>query len=103
VSFNGQRQCGRGPETEYFADGLTNEVINLLGGIPSLNMVSPSSVYRFKGRTEDARELGRLLNVGQLVEGSVRRDGHPLRVDWRQILAIQTDTAGRSRRICGCA
>jgi serine/threonine-protein kinase len=104
---------GADPETEYFADGLTDEVINLLGNIPGLNVVSRSSVYQFKGRTADARVLGRLLNAGHLVEGSVRRDGHRLRIaaqlvesgngyqswartferDWRQIFAIQTEIA----------
>src|SRR5579872_201858 len=104
---------GADPETEYFADGLTDEVIHLLGGIPGLNVVSRSSVYRFKDRSEDARELGRLLNAGHLVEGSVRRDGQRVRVatqlvesahgyqswsqtferDWRQIFAIQTEIA----------
>src|SRR5579883_1805419 len=71
---------GADPETEYFADGLTDEVMSLLGHIPGLNVVSRSSVYQFKGRTADARELGRLLNAGHLVEGSVRRDGHRLRI-----------------------
>jgi serine/threonine-protein kinase len=104
---------GADPETEYFADGLTDEVISLLGGIASLNVVSRSSVYRFKNHREDARELGRSLNAGYLVEGSVRRDGHRLRVaaqlvesangyqswsqtferDWRQVFAIQTEIA----------
>jgi serine/threonine-protein kinase len=104
---------GADPETDYFADGLTDEVINLLGNIPGLNVVSRSSVYQFKGRMADARELGRLLNAGHLVEGSVRRDGRRLRVaaqlveagngyqswgqtferDWHQIFAIQTEIA----------
>jgi TolB-like protein/Flp pilus assembly protein TadD len=104
---------GGDPETDYFADGLTDEVINLLGTIPGLNVVSRSSVYQFKGRTADAREVGKLLNAGHLVEGSVRRDGHRLRIaahlvesgngyhswaqtferDWQQIFAIQTEIA----------
>jgi TolB-like protein/Flp pilus assembly protein TadD len=104
---------GADPETDYFADGLTDEVINLLGTIPGLNVVSRSSVYQFKGRTADAREVGRVLNAGHLVEGSVRRDGHRLRIaaqlvesgngyqswgqtferDWQQIFAIQTEIA----------
>lgn len=104
---------GADPETEYFADGLTDEVISLLGTIPGLNVVSRSSVYQFKGRTADARELGRKLKASHLVEGSVRRDGQKLRIavqlveaangyqnwtstferDWHQIFAIQSEIA----------
>lgn len=104
---------GADPETDYFADGLTDEVINLLGSIPGLSVVSRSSAYQFKGRMADAREVGRLLNAGHLVEGSVRRDGQRLRIaaqlvesengyqswgqtferDWHQIFAIQTEIA----------
>ena len=58
------------PENEYFSDGLTEEIINRLARIPSLQVVARTSVFRFKGQNEDIREVGLKLNVGTIVEGS---------------------------------
>jgi TolB-like protein/Tfp pilus assembly protein PilF len=70
----------RSPEDEYFADGMTDELINALAKEPGLHVVSRTSCFAFKGRPEDAREIGRRLHVATVLEGSVRRAGHRLRV-----------------------
>jgi TolB-like protein/Tfp pilus assembly protein PilF len=68
------------PETEYFADGLTEEVINSLAKVEELKVAGRTSAFYFKGRNEDLREIGRKLGVAHVVEGSVRHDGDRLRV-----------------------
>ena len=68
------------PDNEYFADGMTDELINALAKVPGLHVVSRTSCFAFKGRSEDAREIGRRLQVATVLEGSVRRAGPRLRV-----------------------
>jgi adenylate cyclase len=68
------------PENEYFSDGLTEELINRLTSVPSLQVVARTSVFRFKGRYEDVREVGAKLNVGAVLEGSVRKADGRLRI-----------------------
>jgi serine/threonine-protein kinase len=67
-------------DDEYFADGMTDELINALAKVPGLHVVSRTSCFVFKGRSEDAREIGRRLQVATVLEGSVRRAGPRLRV-----------------------
>jgi TolB-like protein/Flp pilus assembly protein TadD len=68
------------PENEYFCDGLSEDLINGLSKVRGLRVVARSSSFSFKGRDIDAREIGRLLNVGSIVEGSVRKAGDRLRI-----------------------
>lgn len=68
------------PDTEYFADGLTEELINGLAQLPDLKVAGRTSSFYFKGRNEDLREIGRTLGVAHVLEGSVRRSGDNLRV-----------------------
>ena len=68
------------PENEYLSDGLTEEIINRLAGLPGLHVVARTSVFSFKGRNEDLRIVGRKLNVGVILEGSIRAAGTRLRV-----------------------
>jgi serine/threonine-protein kinase len=68
------------PENEVFADGMTDELINALAKVPGVHVVSRTSCFAFKGRPEDAREIGRRLQVRTVLEGSVRRAGSRLRV-----------------------
>jgi serine/threonine protein kinase/tetratricopeptide (TPR) repeat protein len=75
------------PEQEYFCDGITEEIINALSRIESLHVVARTSAFAFKGKNEDIREIGRKLNVGALLEGSVRRMGDRLRVT-AQLVAV---------------
>ena len=67
-------------DNEYFADGMTDELINALAKVRGLHVVSRTSCFAFKGRPEDAREIGRRLQVRTVLEGSVRRAGSRLRV-----------------------
>lgn len=71
---------GDGADSEYFADGLTEEVINSLAQAPDLKVAGRTSSFYFKGKNEDLREVGKKLGVAHVVEGSVRRDGERLRV-----------------------
>ncbi|MHB1938062.1 MAG: protein kinase domain-containing protein [Acidobacteriaceae bacterium] len=68
------------PENEYFSDGLTDELINALGTLPGLHVVSRSSVFSFKGKHQNIREIGKSLDVDAILEGSVRRSGARIRV-----------------------
>jgi TolB-like protein len=68
------------PENEHFSDGLTEELINRLTSVPSLRVVARTSAFRFKGQNEDIRDVGAKLNVGTVMEGSVRKAGDQLRV-----------------------
>jgi TolB-like protein/DNA-binding winged helix-turn-helix (wHTH) protein len=67
-------------DQEYFADGMAEEIIDLLVKIPGLKVVSRTSSFRFKDKTEDLRSVGAQLGVAYLLEGSVRKSGGRLRV-----------------------
>lgn len=67
-------------DQEYFSDGLAEQLIDDLAKVPGLKVVGWSSALEFKGRNEDAREVGRRLGVGNILEGSVRREGNHVRI-----------------------
>ena len=69
-----------GKEDEYFADGLTEEVIHSLAQVPGLKVAARTSAFYFKGKNEDLRNVGRRLGVSHVVEGSVRREGTRMRM-----------------------
>ena len=75
------------PENEYLCDGLSEELINGLTHVPELRVVAHSSSFAFKGRDGDVREIGRQLNVGSLLEGSVRKSGDRIRISAQLINA----------------
>ena len=68
------------PENEFFADGITEEIINALAQIEQLHVVARSSAFSFKGKHIDLRIIGEQLNVRTILEGSVRRAGNHLRI-----------------------
>src|SRR5208337_4651320 len=70
----------RDPEQEYFADGITEELITNLGNIAALRVISRTSVMRYKGTRKPLPEIARELNVDALVEGTVLRSGDRVRV-----------------------
>jgi TolB-like protein len=67
-------------ENEYFADGITEEIINALAQIKELHVVARSSAFSFKGKHVDPRTVGEQLNVRTVLEGSVRKAGSRLRI-----------------------
>jgi serine/threonine protein kinase/Tfp pilus assembly protein PilF len=78
------------PENEYFADGITEDVIAQISKIRSLKVVSRTSVMPFKKREHDLREIAARLQVGALLEGSVRRAGTRVRIV-AQLIDVATD------------
>jgi len=67
-------------DQEYFCEGMAEEIINALSHINDLRVVARTSAFSFKGRNMDIREIGKKLNVGVILEGSVRKSGDNLRV-----------------------
>ncbi len=67
-------------ENEYFSDGMTEELITALGKVEGLRVAARTSAFAFKGAEADVREIGAKLNVGTVLEGSVRRSGRRLRL-----------------------
>jgi class 3 adenylate cyclase/TolB-like protein/Tfp pilus assembly protein PilF len=72
----------RSPDSgqDYFSDGITEDIINALGRYPNLLVASRSASFPLKGRHLSPEEIGRILNVRYLVEGSVRRAGDQIRI-----------------------
>jgi len=68
------------PQDEFFADGLTEEIIAELSKVPGLRVIARTSVMRFRGTTKGVAEIGKELRVGTILEGSVRRAGNRIRV-----------------------
>jgi TolB-like protein/Flp pilus assembly protein TadD len=67
-------------DQEYFADGMAEEIIDLLAKIPGLKVISRTSSFQFKGKTEDLRSIATQLGVAYVLQGSVRKSGDRLRV-----------------------
>jgi TolB-like protein/tetratricopeptide (TPR) repeat protein len=68
------------PDTEYLSDGITEEIINVLAKIDGLHVVSRTSVFALKGKSDDVRTIGRQLNVATVLEGSIQKSGDRLRI-----------------------
>jgi serine/threonine-protein kinase len=71
---------GGDDQVEFFADGLTEELINVLSEIPELRVVARTSVFGYKGQTFDVRKVAGDLGVAKILEGSVRQLGRQVRV-----------------------
>ncbi len=67
-------------DQEYFCDGMTEELINRLSNIRGLKVPARTSVFMFKGKASDIREIGKKLNVQTVLEGSIRKIDNQLRV-----------------------
>ena len=74
-------------EQEWFADGLTEEILNALARTPDLLVASRTSSFQFKGQNTDISEIAKTLGVAHILEGSVRRGGERLRVTAQLIRA----------------
>ncbi|MBI5868135.1 MAG: protein kinase, partial [candidate division Zixibacteria bacterium] len=67
-------------DQEYFCDGITEEITNALSRVDGLRVVARTSAFAFKNKQDDIRAIGRTLDVGAVVEGSVRKAGSKIRV-----------------------
>jgi len=105
-------------DQEYFADGLSEEILNLLAQIPELQVIARTSSFSFKGQRPDIATIAQQLNVANILEGSIRKDGNKIRVTaqlvsasdsahlWSQtydrdldnVFAVQSEIAGSVAR-----
>ena len=79
------------PEQVYFADGIAEEVLNLLARIRELRVISRSSAFALRDRNLQVSEVAEILDVGHVLEGSVRKAGNQVRVTV-QLIEARTDT-----------
>jgi len=75
-------------EQEYFSDGLTEELLNSLSEINELQVAARTSAFSFKGKDTDIGTIARKLNVGTVLEGSVRRSANTIRITAQLINAV---------------
>jgi adenylate cyclase len=78
-------------EQEYFSDGLSEEMLNLLAKIPELRVTSRSSAFAFKGEKIDIPAVAEKLGVAHILEGSVRKAGNQVRIT-AQLIEARSDT-----------
>jgi TolB-like protein len=68
------------PEQEFFSDGISEEIINMLAQVPGLKVAGRTSAFSFKGKNQDLRIIGEQLNVNHILEGSIRKSGSKIRI-----------------------
>src|SRR5204862_5540405 len=81
----------RDEENEYFADGLAEELLNVLSKIRGLRVASRTSAFHFKGKDVDIPTVAQKLNVATVLEGSVRKSGKRVRIT-AQLVQAATDS-----------
>jgi len=74
-------------DQEYFADGISEEILNVLAQIPELKVAGRTSSFKFKGQNEDLRKIGEQLGVDHVLEGSVRKEGGRIRITVQLVAA----------------
>lgn len=79
------------PDQEYFADGISEELLNLLSRIQELRVISRTSAFSFKGKDVDIPTVAEKLKVDHVLEGSVRKSGNRIRIT-TQLIDARTDT-----------
>jgi len=79
------------PDQEYFSDGISEELLNLLAQIPELRVISSSSSFSFKGKDIGIPTLAKQLNVAHVLEGSVRKMGNRVRIT-AQLIEARSDS-----------
>src|SRR5213079_1652270 len=80
-----------GKDQEYFSDGISEELLNLLAKIPQLQVTARTSSFAFKGKEIGVPEIARTLHVAHVLEGSVRKAGSSVRIT-AQLIKAGTDT-----------
>ncbi len=78
-------------DQEYFADGISEELLNLLAKIPNLRVISRTSAFSFKNQELEITEIAQRLSVGHILEGSVRMAGGQVRIT-AQLIETETDS-----------
>ena len=78
-------------DQQYFSDGLSEEVLNLLAQIPTLRVIARTSSFSFRGQDVDIATVARRLNVTHVLEGSVRKSGNRVRIT-AQLIETATST-----------
>ncbi|HSM26495.1 MAG TPA: tetratricopeptide repeat protein [Thioalkalivibrio sp.] len=78
-------------EQEYFSDGISEELLNLLAKIPELRVISRSSAFSYKGKDIKLAQVAEALNVAHILEGSVRKAGKKIRIT-AQLIDARSDT-----------
>jgi TolB-like protein len=78
------------PDTEYFSDGLSEEIIHLLANTKGLSVISQTSSFALKRKGLSVRQIGAQLKVGAVVEGSVRKEGSRMRIT-AQLIRVSDD------------
>jgi adenylate cyclase len=81
----------RDEENEYFADGLADELLNMLSKIRGVRVASRTSAFYFKGKDVDLATVAQKLNVAAVLEGSVRKSGNRVRIT-AQLIQVSTDS-----------
>jgi TolB-like protein/Flp pilus assembly protein TadD len=79
------------PDNEYFSEGISEELLNLLVQVDGLRVPSRTSSFAFKGMNMDIKEIARQLAVEHVLEGSVRKSGNQVRIT-AQLIDVSTDT-----------
>jgi len=79
------------PSDEYFSDGMTEELITSLSGVNGLSVIARTSVMKYKGASKGVSQVANELNVGTLIEGSVRKAGNKVRITV-QLIDAQTES-----------
>jgi eukaryotic-like serine/threonine-protein kinase len=74
------RNLSDDPENEYFSDGLSEELLNVLAQNRGLRVAARSSSFQFKGKNKELKEIGKQLKVSNILEGSVRKAGNHVRI-----------------------
>jgi TolB-like protein len=78
-------------DQEYFSDGMSEELLNLLSKIQDLKVISRTSSFSFKGKNLDVRKIGENLGVANILEGSVRKSGNTIRIT-AQLIEVKNGT-----------
>jgi TolB-like protein len=78
------------PDNAYFAEGISEEILNILAGVEGLHVASRSSAFSFRGKNTPIPEVARELNVKHVLEGSVRKQGNRVRIT-AQLIRADTD------------
>ena len=69
-----------GKDQEYFSDGISEEILNLLTKIKDLKVISRTSSFSYKGENQNIQKIGDELNVAHILEGSIRKSGNTFRI-----------------------